>query len=278
MKNLRKCKISLKRGFRLKIQPPIASTSVLKKRLASEFEDTLGFYSTGRVVIVYSSDMNPLEYTAATLKGHGLRDEDLVRACAKMIRRKIEIGNKDEDDRWPYTPDELLSELQQGPMQDLYNLIYGSFDPNYKINEHGYAVTRSRRTATKVWSMASDWEIFLMPKKRNAKQVLSGMTVHRLTSSKQSVVMLHKMDSCISYNDILEQNRAWALMVSGSSGISKEMVKGTATHATTDNNDGCQDTMTGKGTTHDTNCTLFQPILPGNSCILCCFAVNQGIF
>ena len=42
---------------------PVGSTSVLKKRLASEFQDRLGFYSTGRVVIVYSSDMNPLEYT-----------------------------------------------------------------------------------------------------------------------------------------------------------------------------------------------------------------------
>ena len=30
------------------------------------------------------------------------------------------------------------------------------------------------------------------------------------------------------------------------------------THSTIDNNDGCQDTHTGSGTTHDTNKTIFQ--------------------
>ena len=42
------------------------------------------------------------------------------------------------------------------------------------------------------------------------------------------------------------------------------MAKGIAIHAAIDNNDGRQETMTGKGTTLDSNCTLFQPLLPGN--------------
>jgi hypothetical protein len=45
---------------------------------------------------------------------------------------------------------------------------------------------------------------------------------------------------------------------------SKMMAKGLTTHATIDNNDGKQETMTGKGTTHDSNRTLFQPLLPGS--------------
>eukprot|EP00795_Rhopilema_esculentum_P013857 gene13857-4799_t len=32
-----------------------------------------------------------------------------------------------------------------------------------------------------------------------------------------------------------------------------------------DNNDGCQDTITGEGTTQDTNCTLFQPVLQSSN-------------
>ena len=36
------------------------------------------------------------------------------------------------------------------------------------------------------------------------------------------------------------------------------MRKGVVTHSTIDNNDGRGDTMTGLGTTHDTNSTLFQ--------------------
>ncbi len=46
------------------------------------------------------------------------------------------------------------------------------------------------------------------------------------------------------------------------------MAKGIATHATIDNNDATEDTVTGAGTTHDTNWTLFQPLLPGNILIL----------
>ena len=53
-------------------------------------------------------------------------------------------------------------------------------------------------------------------------------------------------------------------MISADTGKSKMMAKRIATHATIDNNDGRQETMTGKGTTLDSNCTLFQPLVPGN--------------
>ena len=43
------------------------------------------------------------------------------------------------------------------------------------------------------------------------------------------------------------------------------MVKGIATHVTLDNNDGCQETTTGAGTTHDTNFTIFLPVLKGET-------------
>ena len=36
------------------------------------------------------------------------------------------------------------------------------------------------------------------------------------------------------------------------------MQKGVVCHSTLDNNDGRQNTLTGSGTTHDTNVTLFQ--------------------
>ena len=69
---------------------------------------------------------------------------------------------------------------------------------------------------------------------------------------------LKQRNSC----DIIDQIKAWAEMVSSSS-PSPLLVKGISTHATIDINDGRQETSTGKGTTHDTNCTIFQPLLPG---------------
>ena len=45
----------------------------------------------------------------------------------------------------------------------------------------------------------------------------------------------------------------------------KRLFKGISLHSSIDNNDGRQETMTGAGTTHDTNKTLFQPLIPGET-------------
>ena len=140
--------------------------------------------------MIYSSNVNPLEYATATLKGHGLRDEDMIKACAAMIHRKIEARVENECS-WPWNPNELIEQFDRGPLQDIYNMTYATVDKNYKINQYGYAMTRSKPMATKVWSLASDWEVLLRPKQKNVKQVIAGMTLHRFTARKQSVVILH---------------------------------------------------------------------------------------
>ena len=52
-------------------------------------------------------------------------------------------------------------------------------------------------------------------------------------------------------------------MVAFSKSMSNHMCKGIPVHATIDSNEVVQETLTGKGTTHDTNITLFQPICEG---------------
>ena len=79
---------------------------------------------------------------------------------------------------------------------------------------------------------------------------------------------LKQRNSC----DIIDQNKAWAEMVSFSS-PSPHLIKGISTHATI--NDGRQETSTGKGTIHDTNCTIFQPLLP--SMVLLQFFLKRSI-
>eukprot|EP00794_Sanderia_malayensis_P017234 gene17234-18955_t len=196
------------------IEPVISHTAGLKRKLLEQFtEERLGFFPQGKYVIVYSQDTNPCEYSASTLLGHGLRDNDLIRSVARMIRNKIELV-KDEEHSWPYTPNEVVEKLDSGPIRELYNLIYATINPNFKINSQGYAETRSELMATKVWSISSDWEALLVPKKKCAKQVLTGLTLHRITGSKEAVVMMNKMGNCISYHDIRLQNKAWAAMAS----------------------------------------------------------------
>ena len=75
--------------------------------------------------------------------------------------------------------------------------------------------------------------------------------------------MLSKLIFCSSYDEIGLQNKSWACIVASSKRMSNHMCKGIPVHATINNNDGVQYTLTGKGTTHDTNMTLFQPICKG---------------
>ena len=242
----------------------VKHTVELKRRILEEFEEKIGFYPTGRQVIVFSSNVNPCDYSEATLKGHGLRENDLIRAFACMIKGKIKKKKKDES-QWPFTPEQLLTNINSGPLPDLYNIIYATIDPTFKINEYGYAATRSNPIATKVWSVAADWEALVTQGRQSPKQVITGLTLHRMTGSKDIVRMMKKMGNCLSYNDIRIQNQAWARMMSSNTCISTNLAKGIATHATIDNNDGRQETATGTGTSHDTNCTIFQPFLSGKS-------------
>jgi len=153
----------------------------------------------GRYVVVHSSDMNPCDYTVSTLKGHGLRDNNLIRVFARMMKGKIE-KRKAEVMQWPCTLEELIDRLDRGPLKELYNVIYATIDDNFKVNEYGYAKTRSNQVATKVWSLASDWEALVVPKNKSGKQIVSGLTLHRMTGRKDVAIMMNKLGNCISYN------------------------------------------------------------------------------
>ena len=76
--------------------------------------------------------------------------------------------------------------------------------------------------------------------------------------SKEVINTLHKSGHSVSYNDIRIQNQAWSWMVASESLFFPSFRKGVTNHSTIDNKDGQQKTMTGSGTTHDTNITMFQ--------------------
>ena len=89
------------------------------------------------------------------------------------------------------------------------------------------------------------------------------MVAHRLTGNKEVVSALHKLNHSISYTDVRMQNKKLAQNVSSQKKAPKSLMKRIATHVTLDNNDGREETSTGRETTHDTNFTIFQPILHG---------------
>ena len=51
--------------------------------------------------------------------------------------------------------------LKKGPLQELHNVIFYIAIGSFKLNQAGYAETESKQLATKIWSMANDWDALL---------------------------------------------------------------------------------------------------------------------
>ena len=71
----------------------------LKDLLSKSFGNQIAYYKgvTSKVV-VHSVIVNPCQYAAATMKGAGLRDDDLTKAFARLVRRKLKAS---ELQSWP---------------------------------------------------------------------------------------------------------------------------------------------------------------------------------
>ena len=78
--------------------------------------------------------------------------------------------------------------------------------------------------------------------------------------NKDAMNALHKTNYVVSYSNIFMQNAAWSRMVSEDRLHFRYFHKCAATHSTIDNNLGLQETLTGSGTTCDTNKTIFQAL------------------
>ena len=151
--------------------PALTDTRSLKRFLLKELEDDIAFFPSDKLLVMHSPEVNPCKYSVATLRGFGLRDEDLSKSFGRMLRRN---GTS-----LPLSPEDFLSMLDQGPLPDLYNVIYYSMCDRGKRNEYGYMIT-SQAKATKIWSLASDWET-LITGAPSPKQAIMGLVLHRIT-------------------------------------------------------------------------------------------------
>ena len=184
--------------------------------------DQIGFFNSGKQVIVYSSDTNPCQNLVSTLQGYGLRDRDLVKTFSKFLRKKILSHNPEIEQNnvheWPIWVQKLIRLFDDGPMQDLYNTTHLTLYPNCKYNDRVMPKLNKKNIANKIWAIASDWTTLITRKKRS-KQIILELTVHRLSASKEISNILIKYGHAISYNDIRLQNEYWASTSINSSNI-----------------------------------------------------------
>ena len=159
----------------------VEHTVALNVSYILQFSELIDFFPISKYFIVHASNMNTCQYSVSTLLGQGLRDKDYIRSYSNFIRSKV---NQAEFPEQPYTPDQLIESLDNGPMPELYNTFYATkYGPNFKINEYGYAITHSANIANTIWSIASDWQ-GLITIIDTPKQMVLLLTLRRITGSK----------------------------------------------------------------------------------------------
>ena len=117
------------------LEEPLAEfrhSNRLKEKLLDHFGEKIQFTKVGNKNVLNFSDLSPLTYTEATLKGNGLREEDIAKAFANLIRRKLsEKKDYEKTCRFkPSIPSEFLISLhERNPFSYLFYAISWSINP-----------------------------------------------------------------------------------------------------------------------------------------------------
>ena len=253
-------------------ESPISTTSTLKKKLITKFEDSIGFYRVRNKLVVHSSEVNPASYSEATIRDGGLREIELTKAFSRMMRQKI---SKRHSIKWPLSAEELFNLLEtHRPLQCIHNAICWSINPRRDINSFGYASAANKAEAEKISAISKSWEK-LITKERTPLGIALSLTVHRITGSKEATTLLNRCGVGIPYTDVRYLNNNWAKSVTmeHKKMLPPGFIRGRSVHVTFDNSDGKQQTLTGAHTTHHTTGTIFQTRHPGDQEVI---TVNIG--
>ena len=239
-------------------EPPVRlkHTYQLKKMLISRLGEEIRICKLSNRDVVYPKSVDQFSYSQATLKGHGLCDDDIAKAFSNLVRRKL--ANRD-DLKWSPTPEQFLSSLKStAPLPCIYNAIVWSVNPRREVNQNGYVETNIEQ-AEKIASITQCWEGLINRKRMPTTTALS-LTLHRVTGSKEATILLHKCGMGISYHDVRLLTNSWTNSISTNfkNMLKRKFKDQKSVHITFDNSDGKQQTLTGSHTTHHTTGTIFQ--------------------
>ena len=228
--------------------PPITKTTTLKLRLSVNFGNSIDFHKIGKRLVMHSSTVNPLSYSAATIEGHGPWESDLTKAFARLIRRKV---SQRQAVKWPM---EEFSQLDSHkPRQCIYNAICWSNNPRRLKNVLGYVTVPRKAEAEKISAVSQSWENLVTGQRSPLGTALS-LTVRHITGSKEATTFLNRCGVGISYTDVHDLNSKWikSVTMQHKQMLPPGFIKGRSVHIIFDNSDGKQQTLTGAHTTHHT--------------------------
>ena len=67
----------------------ITQILLLEKEIDNRFPESIEFYVSGKYAIVHPQYTNPCEYSVSTLKDFRLRNKDIMKSFAKIIKQSI---------------------------------------------------------------------------------------------------------------------------------------------------------------------------------------------
>ena len=115
------------------------------------FSPSIGLH--GSPLLIHASGVIPVDYVLDSIVGCGLRDSEITLTFAQKLK-----ANETKQE-FPISIDKLIDQLDSyEPMNELFNALALSTNPSMKINTGGYACPDSEVRATKIWSIASDWQ------------------------------------------------------------------------------------------------------------------------
>ena len=119
----------------LKLSPAeLRHSKRLKEKLLDHFGEKIQFTKIGNKNVLHSTDVNPQTYTKATLKRHGLKEEDIAKTFVNLIRRKLKKKASEKKilknpcRLKPLILSEFLSSLNEGkPVSSLFKIYKSNF-------------------------------------------------------------------------------------------------------------------------------------------------------
>ena len=231
--------------------PPIPKTTTLKSILSVKFGNSIDFHKIGKRLMVHSSTVNPLSYSAATIEGHGLWESDLTKAFARLIHRKV---SQRKAVKWLMEARKLFSQLDSHkPLQCIYNAICWLINPRRLKNVLRYVTVPRRAEAEKISAVSQSWEKLVTGQQSPLGTALS-LTICRITGSKEATTFLNQCGVGIPYTDVHDLNNKWikSVTMQHKQMLLPGFIKGRSVHITFNNSDGKQQTLMGAHTTHHT--------------------------
>ena len=179
--------------------------------------------------------------------------------AAMILRDKIQMQAGLEP-HWPLLASDLTMERAMSvvpiPLFNFLAWISGS-SKDAQVDEH---VTVEDSTSNKLISIAQDIvHVSSKGRKLTPKSVSLGMSLRQMTGSSSALKLVSSLGHCMSHKFVLRHETTLAhLTLSENNSLPPGFCKGTSVTVAWDNDDFCEETRSGKGTTHVTGGIIVQ--------------------